>query len=259
VTPLEAALLGLVQGLTEFLPISSTAHLLIAQEALGVNRPGLHLEIAAHLGTIGSVVVYTRSDLRALLSDLVRGGPGRRLLLLASVGTLPLGLGVLARKQFPEVKAWRDDVRWAALGLAAMGVFLLLTRLARRRGDGEAGVPTAAGMGIAQCISALVPGWSRSGSTIGTGLFLGADPAWAARFSFLLSIPAVVGGSIVDLRDEPLGADADLLPLGVACLVAFASGLAAIHTLLRILRRGNLWWFGPYCLLVGLAARLLVG
>lgn len=254
----DAAILGLIQGLTEFLPISSTAHLLIGQEALGLAKSDLHLEVATHLGTVGAVLVYYRRELGLLVRETWSGGPGRRTAGLVLLASAMLVLVLVVRKAAPAVKEWRFDVRLAALGLAGVGVFLVLTQRARRRESFEPGWGDAVWMGLAQCVSALVPGWSRSGSTIGTALFRGCDPEWAARFSFLMSVPAVLGGSLVDLKDEPFHADEDLVALGIAGGVAFLSGLLAIHALLRIVGRGRLAWFGPYCIAVGVAARLLL-
>ncbi|MCG3134556.1 MAG: Undecaprenyl-diphosphatase [Planctomycetes bacterium] len=249
----EAAALGLVQGLTEFLPVSSSAHLLFAQEFLGVNRPGLHLEVAAHLGTVGAVLAHNRRDFAEMAAGVLRGGPARRTAGLVVLATSMLVLVVLARKAFPEVKAWRDSPLVACAGLGGVGLFLLATKFARR-GTDMPGSRAAIGMGLAQCVAAVVTGCSRSGSTIGTGILLGVDPGAAARFSFLMSVPAVLGASIYDLRDEGLPPAADAVPLAVAALVALVSGWLAIRALLRIVGRGSLHTFGWYCLAVSAAA-----
>jgi undecaprenyl-diphosphatase len=255
----EAAFLGLVQGLTEFLPVSSTAHLLFAEKWLGVEKAAIRwIEVATHLGTIGAVLLYYRRDLATLCRDALRGGPGRKLALLVAAATAPLVLVVVVRKLFPGVREWRDDAHFAAVALVAVGVFLLGTKLAKRREDQEPGWLDAVSMGFGQCVSAVVTGWSRSGSTIGFGLFRGLDAAWAARFSFLMSIPAVVGGSLFEIKDmtraaAPVAAPG-AVPLAIAIVVAFVSGLAAIHALLTLVGRGRLYWFGPYCIALGIAA-----
>lgn len=263
VTNFEAAVVGLVQGLTEFLPVSSTAHLLFAQKMMGADAATVRwIEVATHLGTIGAVVLYYRRDLAAYTRDAIRGGPGRKLALLVVAATAPLVLVVLARKLFPGIREWRDDARFAAFALLGVGVFLLATKFAKRRENPEAGWFDAVWMGLGQCVSAIVTGWSRSGSTIGFGLFRGLDAAWAARFSFLMSIPAVVGGSLFEIKDMTK-ADAPVASPGAAALaiavvVAFVSGLAAIHVLLTFVGRGRLYWFGPYCLAAGAAALLWI-
>lgn len=273
VTTIDAAILGLVQGLTEFLPVSSTAHLLIAQKWLGLAKTDLHLEVAAHLGTILAVVLYYRRELSQYVRETVVGGPGRKSAALVVVATGMLAVVFVARKAFPAIKEWRLDARMATAGLIGVGVFLLGTQFARRRapvaggdaaaaGDiakaGEIGWLDAVAMGLGQCVSAIVPGWSRSGSTIGTALFRGAGPEQAAKFSFLMSIPAVLAGALADMKEEPFSRDEDLAGLAVAGGVAFVSGLLAIHALLRIVGRGRLSWFGPYCIAVGLLARFFV-
>jgi undecaprenyl-diphosphatase len=263
VTNLEAVVVGLVQGLTEFLPVSSTAHLLFAEKLMGVDAATVRwVEVATHLGTIGAVVLYYRKDIAALFRDAVRGGEGRTLGLLVAAATAPLGLVWLVRKTFPEVREWRDDAHFAAVALIAVGVFLVGTKFAKRRADTTAGWLDAVCMGLGQCVSAVVTGWSRSGSTIGTGLFRGLDAAWAARFSFLMSIPAVLGGALVEIKDmtksDPPVPSPAAVPLAIAIVVAFVSGLAAIHALLTLVGRGRLHWFGPYCVAVGIAALLWI-
>lgn len=258
-TIVEAAVVGLVQGLTEFLPVSSTAHLLFAEKLMGVEQAAVRwIEVATHLGTIGAVVLYYRKDLVDIVRETLRGGPGRRLALLVLAATAPLVLVKTARTLWPAIREWRDDTRVAAIGLIGVGIFLVGTKLARRRENPEAGFVDAVSMGFGQCVSAVVTGWSRSGSTIGTGLFRGLDPAWAARFSFLMSIPAVIGGSLVEIHDmrhaaEPIPAPA-AVPLAVAVAVAFASGLVAIYAVLKLVARGRLAVFGPYCVALGVAA-----
>lgn len=251
----EAAFLGLVQGLTEFLPISSTAHLLFAEKWLGMGaKKDLFPEMATHIGTVAAVLVYYRAVFADLAKQTISGGPGRRTTLLVVLATAMLGLVMVVHKAFPAVKEWRFDVRIAATGLMGVGVFLVATKWARR-GTGEPNVVTSVAMGLAQCVAAIVTGCSRSGSTIGTGLFLGLDAAAAARFSFFMSVPAVVGGSLYEMLHEKAPFDAaDTMPILLAGVISFVSGLAAIHALLTLVGRGKLYWFGPYCIAVGAAA-----
>lgn len=251
----DAAFLGLVQGLTEFLPISSTAHLLFAEKWLGMGaKKDLYPEMATHIGTVAAVLVYYRAVFADLAKQTISGGAGRRTALLVALATAMLGVVFVVHKAFPAVKEWRFDVRIAATGLMSVGVFLVATKFARR-GTGEPTVVTSIAMGLAQCVAAIVTGCSRSGSTIGTGLFLGLDAAAAARFSFFMSVPAVVGGSLYEMLHEKAPFDAaDTMPILVAGIVAFVSGLAAIHALLTLVGRGKLYWFGPYCIAVGAAA-----
>ena len=251
----DSIILGLVQGLTEFLPVSSTAHLLVAQKLLGLEKLNLHVEMATHLGTVAAVVVHYRGVFRDLTRDTFRGGPGRRMVLLVGLATAMLGLVFVVRKLVPEVKEWRLDVHVAALGLIGVGVFLLGTKWATR-GEREVTPVAASVMGVAQCAAAIVPGCSRSGSTIGTGLFLGLAPAEAARFSFLMSVPAVIAGSLYELKDGPAFAPEETVSMCVAGAVAFVSGIIAIRALLRLVSGGRLYVFGPYCIALGIAIRV---
>lgn len=247
----EAALLGLLQGLTEFLPVSSTAHLLFAQKALGIAKHDMHLEVAVHLGTLGSVLVYYRAVLLGMLRETIRGGPARKLAILVVIGTLPAVAVALAMKKVLDL---RGNVRVAAIDLCIIGCFLIATRWAKRRPEHEPGYLDAAIIGVAQACSAVFPGISRSGSTIGTALFLGNDPGWSAQFSFLLTIPAILGATLLDAKAEGLPGRDELAPLAIAGVVAFACGLVAIYTVLRLVTGGKLAVFGPYCIAVGVAA-----
>lgn len=248
----EGAFLGLLQGLTEFLPVSSTAHLLFAQKALGIEKHDLHLEVAVHLGTLGSVLVYYRTLLLGMLRDVLRGGPARKLVGLVAIGTVP---AVIVGLTMEDVLGMRSDVRMAAIDLCVVGVFLIATRFARRR-EHEPGVKDAVVIGVAQSCAAVFPGISRSGSTIGTSLFLGNDGKWSAQFSFLLTIPVILGAALLDARKEGLPDAAEWPALAAAAAVAFASGIVAIYTVLTLVARGRLDVFGPYCIAVGLAALL---
>lgn len=259
-TDAQAVVVGLVQGLTEFLPVSSTAHLLFADRLMGIEPSATQwIEVATHLGTIGAVLVYYRKDLSEIVRDAFSGGPGRKLLLLLIAATAPLVL-VAAVRKIPGVEDWRDSTFVASIGLIGVGIFLVGTKFARRRdvAPADGNYADAVSMGLGQCVSAVVTGWSRSGSTIGTGLFRGLDPAWAARFSFLMSIPAIVGGSIVEIHhlrhaETPVEVPA-VGPMAIALAVAFFSGLVAIYAVLRLVARGRLAVFGPYCVALGVAA-----
>ncbi len=247
---IDALVLGLLQGLTEFLPISSSGHLVLAQEALGVHEPGAALEIAVHVGTLLSVLVYYRRDIIDIARDVVCRGPAARLGWMVVAGTIPAVLVGLFLKD--DIERALDSPRFAAAGLLVTGTFLLLTRLARRR-PSEPGFAYAIIVGCAQSV-AILPGISRSGSTIGTGLLLGDDPVRAARFSFLLSIPAILGAAVLMFADGGMSGGPPAGMLIVAGAVSFASGLASIAFLIKLLGRGGLAWFGPYCLLVGAVA-----
>lgn len=245
------ALLGLLQGLTEFLPVSSSGHLVLARALLGVESPGVTLEAAAHLGTLGALLVYFRWDLVRLAGGLLGRREGRATTGLLLVGTVPLAaVGFLARGAIE--RAFRMPSLVGAMLLVtafALGIGDLCARRARRD---RVTLGDAVAVGLAQA-AALLPGLSRSGATVAMGVGLGLQPASAARFSFLLAIPALTGASLVALLTVAREPGLDWVGLAVAGSCALASGLVAIHLFLRILRSGRLWPFALYCALAGFA------
>ena len=266
-----AALLGLIQGLTEFLPVSSTAHLILGARALALDpeRFGLSFDVALHLGTALAVLLYFHRTWLGLLRDLVRGRLTAPLLVL--VGTLPAAVAGALLQSFVE-RELRGPLP-IALGLVVGSlVFWLAERSQERRpasldhGSGTEArsdlrsttVVDALVMGGAQAI-ALLPGISRSGITISAGLGRGLARAHAARFSFLLAAPIIVGAGAKTALDArhlaALTAEPSTLALGFT--VSFLAGLAAIAFLMRFLRSRSFLWFVPYRL--GLAALVLLG
>jgi undecaprenyl-diphosphatase len=256
--PLHAALLGLLQGLTEFLPVSSSGHLVLGRSLLDVHTPGADFEVFAHAGTLLAILVHYRTDLVAMAGSAVRlrrDGPGRLLLLvlLASIPAAVVGLTLA-----DPVEALFARPALAAGMLLVTGLVLLSTRLARAGGE-RVRAPSAIAIGLAQAL-AILPGISRSGSTIAAGLHAGVDRDRAARFSFLLAVPALLGAAVLktsDLVREPPGPTL-LESYLVGGLVAFASGYLALRWLLGIVHRGHLDRFAWYCLAIGAVALLLL-
>ena len=250
---LNAIIWGLVQGLTEFLPISSSGHLVIIPELLDqmgmdIQAPSLAVSAVLHLGTLLAVVVYFRADLMKVLR--FREDPeGRRIALLVAVGTIPAVLvGLPLRDSIEQIQ---DDVTMVGLAMIGTGVILIIGQIfargARQLIDGR--VPDAIVIGIAQAF-ALIPGISRSGITISTGNARDLEPTQAARFSFLLGIPAIAGAGLLSLPDL-FGSGEFGLDLVVGMVVAAVSGYFAIAFLLGALRRTGLIPFAIYCLIVG--------
>lgn len=255
------AILGLLQGLTEFLPVSSSGHLVLVQALWGMDPPGVLLEAVLHLGTLVAVLLYFWRDIRRLLGRGVRreGREERRYLGLLALGTVPIVIGGL----------WaRDLVEAAFSSVGLVGGMLLVTSLLLWLGGRFSGRATVPGLGIRSAVlvglaqaAALLPGISRSGATISTGILAKVRPEEAARFSFLLSIPAVLGAGILSLG-EALGAG---LPKGewagisIGAAISVASGLVAIHWLLAAVRRGRLWPFALYCAALGTASLSFFG
>ncbi|HHW14719.1 MAG TPA: undecaprenyl-diphosphate phosphatase [Firmicutes bacterium] len=247
----SAMVLGLAQGLTEFLPVSSSGHLVLLQHFLRVPEAGVAFDVFLHLATLLAVVVYFWADLWKVARD------GRRLLLVL-VGTVPAGLaGVLLEDFFTRLFS-----SITAVGLALIGTGVILwgaERLAagyrRRRTLERMTLADAWWVGVGQAV-AIIPGLSRSGSTIATGLALGLERETAARFSFILSVPVVLGAAILQLRHLPFASLQAGLPLAAGFLVAFVSGLAAIWILLGVVKRSRLRIFSWYVWAVGVLVLL---
>lgn len=266
----EALVLGLVQGLTEFLPISSTAHLRIVPALLGWEDPGAAFTAVTQLGTVAAVVLFFRADLLriarasvgALRQPRAALGLDARLGLMITAGTVPIGLFGLAFKD--QIETGARDLRLIGVTLIVMGLVLLAAeRVGRRRRDlSELRVGQGLLIGVAQAV-ALVPGVSRSGATISAGLFLGLDRVSAARFSFLLSVPAVVLSGLFELKGLVDGSTTGPTPaLGVtalATLVAFVVGYASIAVLLRFLGTHSTAVFIAYRIALGALVLALVG
>lgn len=256
---LSAVIWGVVQGLTEFLPVSSSGHLVIVPAALArlgveLTPPSLAVSAVLHLGTLVAVLVYFRSDIAKVLR--MRSDPeGRRLAALVGVGTIPALLGLPLAD---TLEAFQDDV--TNVGWALLGTGLILAvgqRFARgRRTLDQARITDAVVVGLAQAL-ALIPGVSRSGATIAAGSGRGLTPMEAARFSFLLGIPAIAGGGLSQFV-EVAGSGHPLGPLAVGMVVAGVTGYLAIAAFLGLLRRSGLVPFSIYCLLAGTATILLL-
>jgi undecaprenyl-diphosphatase len=251
----QAIILGIIQGLTEFLPISSTAHLRIVPALLGWPDPGAAFTAVIQLGTLVAVFAYFRRDIVAITRDTIRGRS--QMGWMIAVGTIPVvGFGLLFKHQIESTLRSLYVIAAAMIGLAL--VLALAERLANhRRTMDEAGWLDAIVVGCAQAV-ALLPGASRSGCTITGALFMGFDRASAARFSFLLSLPAVLAAGVFEFRHalrEPAGQPA---ALALATLVSFVVGYASIACLLGYLKRHTLWLFIVYRLALGAVLLLLL-
>lgn len=249
---LAAIIWGLVQGLTEFLPISSSGHLVIIpalMDALGYETtpPSLGETAVLHLGTLVAVLVYFREDVKSVLR--MRTEPeGRKIAKLVAIGTLPIVIGLPLRSQ---LEILQDSITAVGIALVVTGVILIVgQRLATgTRTLPQARVPDAVIVGISQAI-ALIPGISRSGTTIATGNGRGFEPTEAARFSFLLGIPAIAAAGLISLPElfDNGGLGPELI---VGTVVAGVSGYFAIALLLAMLKRIGLVPFAIYCFVMG--------
>ena len=256
----EAIILGLVQGLTEFLPVSSSGHLVLTQKILGVDDKGVTFEVLVHFGTLLSVIIYFWKPLWRMLlsiippfrSEFARERKMIGYLVIASVPAAIVGFSPL--KDLFEGTYEKPAV--VGLLLIVTGAILFLPRLfPKRKGDREIGAKSAVIMGIGQAF-AILPGISRSGSTIVSGMMAGVKSSAAAEFSFLMAIPAIAAASLMEARKLSEVDAALLTPYLAGAVVAFVSGLIAIYSVLAAIRRGKFEYFGIYCLIAGLVAFL---
>jgi undecaprenyl-diphosphatase len=255
---LEIVVLGLVQGLTEFLPISSSAHLRIVSGVFFGNDPGAAFTAVTQLGTEAAVLIYFARDIAQLVVGWVRGlrhreergEPEYRLAWLVIIGTIPISvLGLLLQHQIETVAR---NLWLIATTMIVFGVLLgVAERLGKQKVDLErVTFAQGIGMGLAQAL-ALIPGVSRSGGTITAGLFLGLTRPAAVRLSFLLAIPAVVASGLFELPDVLTPGGPSGLQMVVATAIAFGVGYAAIAWLLRYIEHHSVYLFVWYRLALG--------
>jgi undecaprenyl-diphosphatase len=257
----QAVVLGTVQGLTEFIPISSSGHLVIVPELLGWSEPGLAFDVWLHVASLLALLAYFSGDLLDLTRGVAaRDQRSRRLIILLAIGTVPAALaGLIWGDYFEESFV---DAKSAALQLLITAAILVIAERAlyfhsrravetgsRLRSMDDLGPADAGVIGLAQAI-AILPGISRSGSTIGAGLVLGVSRPDSARFGFLLAIPALLGAAVIKVPDF---AGASLgLGAGIAgFLASLVTSYAAIFGLIRYLRTNTLYPFAVYCVVAG--------
>jgi len=255
----QAIVLGVVEGLTEFLPVSSTGHLTVAERLLGlrIDDPAVTgFTAVIQIGAIAAVVLALRTDIhrvsRAWLLSLRRrdaGTPDARLGWIVIVGTIPIGIAAVLFRDVitgPLRNLW-----WVAGALVGWSVVMVLAERFGRQDRGEADLTPRDGLtvGVFQA-AALVPGISRSGATISGGLFCGVDRVTATRLAFLLAIPAMSAAAVTEL-DEALGAGAGLVPTAIGTFVSFVVAYATVGWLLRFVARHSIVVFAGYRIAVG--------
>ena len=256
---IQALVLGLIQGLTEYLPVSSSGHLAIGQAFFGMadGEDNLTFTVAVHVATVLSTLVVLWSEINWILRGLFKCelNAETKYVLNIIVSMIPIGIVGVFFKDYVE------DVFGS--GLLIVGCCLLLTALllifsyyARPRQKENISMKDAFIIGLAQA-AAVLPGLSRSGSTIATGLLLGNKKESLAQFSFLMVIPPILGEALLDVlkaaKGDAVVGDIGLLPLAVGFLAAFVSGCFACKWMINIVKRGKLIYFGVYCAVVGAA------
>ncbi len=254
---LQAILLGIVQGITEFLPVSSSGHLQIAKALLGVElEENLTFDVALHAATVLSTIVVLWSEVRRLLLGLFsrRFTPEQAYVLKLALSMIPVGIvGLLFKDRI-------DELLNAPCILAVVGAMLLLTAAllafayyARPREKEHISYRDALIIGIAQAM-AVMPGLSRSGTTIATGLLLGNKKAAVAQFSFLMVLAPMLGETLLTLLQGELTAGVAAGPLAAGFIAAFITGCLACRFMIEIVKRGKLVWFALYCAAAGVVS-----
>lgn len=245
----DSIILGIIQGLTEFLPISSSGHLVLVEAILGVESEGVSFELMLHLGTLLAILIYFRSRIWSLVTCLFDRSMARerKIVFYLVVGTIPAGLAGLFLSDVFD-RAFSSPVQ-TSLMLLATGLILFSTRFARTTGR-DITVVTAVAIGVAQAV-AILPGISRSGATIAAGMLGGVKPSEAAEFSFLLAVPAIAGAAVLKsgelIQIDPSLAESYV----VGTVTALVFSLLAVHTVLKIIRRGKFAYFSYYCFAAG--------
>ena len=271
-TILEAIVLGVLQGITEFLPVSSSGHLVLMQHFLGIKESQVFFDVMLHFGTLGAVIIVYYQLIRSLMrtgfatlfqADFYRhprltisNSPDLRLIWFLLLGSIPTGLIALLFKDSLEAIFGKPMV--VAGMLIITGLILQLSRLGQRRRQTETPLRVwhTPLVGIVQGL-AIIPGISRSGSTISISLLLGLSPQVAAQYSFLLSIPAILGAVILKLKDV---GEITIAPAVIIAgtLTSFVVGYIALRFLLALLNRGKFSIFSYYCFALGIVAAVSI-
>lgn len=253
----KVIILAIIQGLTEFLPISSSGHLAIAEHLLNFNPAGVALEVVLHAGTLLTILIYYRKRIVELITQALKGDrPTLLYIAMIVLASIPaIALYILAGD---KVENFSDNPQLVSGFLCITGIIMLSTLLSKSNETAKVGPLHAILIGIAQAF-ALFPGISRSGSTIVMARHMRIPADKAAEFSFFMAIPALAGAVVLKLPEiinGDLGCSALSLTAGmiVSCLV----GLAAIGILMRLIHKGHFWYFGVYCLIIGVAGLLFM-
>ena len=268
----QAIILGIIQGLTEFLPVSSSGHLVIFQHLFGLREPELFFDICVHIGTLLAVMIVFREEIRDLLRSLGRllwlifvkdahfedlfENTEFKMLLLVFFGFFPTAfLGVVFHEIGQKVFS---SVMIVGLMLIITGGLLWQTRRVAGTGGGleSFSIRSALIIGLVQGL-AIMPGISRSGSTIALGLFLGLNRELSARYSFMLAIPAILGAGILSLHGLIADPSVDYKIALIGASVSFVVGYFALVSLLHLVKKAKLYLFAPYCWAAGMAVLFL--
>lgn len=249
---IDSIILGLIQGLTEFLPISSSGHLVIGKHLLGLSAPGAIIEIILHFGTFFSIIIYYRKYLLNLILDAFsnNSGESRKIIGLILVSIIPAGvIGILFDDYIEKLFS---NLYLVGINLIITGIILFSTRFTHeKKAKSSLTITKVIIIGIAQAI-AILPGISRSGITISTALFLGINEKEAARFSFLMALPVLFGASILKIKDALVfSEDISTYNIFIGFMLSLITGYICLSILVNILNKKKLWLFSFYCLIIG--------
>ena len=246
-TFIEATILGVIQGLTEFLPISSSGHLVLAQHLLGIQDHGNELEVLVHLGTLASILVVFSNDIRLILVD-IKSKENQFYIFLLIVASLPAAILGIQYKGFFE--SLFDDFYIVSKALLFTGVVLIASYFPQSK-DKNHNIISSILIGISQAL-AITPGISRSGMTISCALLMGINAKDAAKFSFLMAIPVISGAGLLTFIDSYNDFSISISNGFGALFSSFLIGVVALKWLLKWLGQGKFHYFGIYCILLGL-------
>ncbi|MGC9512872.1 MAG: undecaprenyl-diphosphate phosphatase [Fidelibacterota bacterium] len=257
---LEVMIIAIVQGLTEFLPVSSSGHMVLTEALFGLKVPGITLEIALHFGTFMSVLLVFRKEIIHILISFFtkiwkirqiplnyREDEWFRMAVLVLLSMIPAILVALFLRDF--IEGLFESTRSVGIALIFTGLLLFITQWAPRVRKPLKGWNVLF-MGIFQAL-AMIPGISRSGSTISAGLLAGVDREKIAKFSFIMALPLIIGATILEIPEIKGGSQISLFNISLGMLVAFLTGIVALKWLIKILMRGRLSSFSYYCVLLG--------
>ena len=245
---IDSIVLGIIQGLTEFLPISSSGHLVLTQYWLDIESDDILLEIVVHLGTLCSILFYYRFEIKSLLNDIrAKRKSGIDYLLMILVSTLPaIFLGFILKSKIELL----FNPSYVPYMFLLTGLVLLSTKFLSKTVKKSLSIKSAIIIGFFQAF-AMIPGISRSGMTISIALILGINRSEAAKFSFFIAIPILAGAGILELSSIS-NLEFDFLPLLTSFVLSFVSGYLVISFLIKIISNDSFWKFSIYCIIVGL-------
>ncbi len=269
---LDAVLLGIIQGLTEFLPISSSGHLVLGQELLHIaHRSNIAFEVFVHFGTFLSVVFMFWKDIKLIffsICELCKNPKQSKLLyqtnehfkiaIFIAISSIPAAIvGLMFEK---EISIFFNDPKFVSVMLLITGLILFLTKFSNPKEGSSVSFASAIIIGIAQAI-AILPGISRSGITISSAIYLGVSRENAAKFSFLMALPVILGATILEANEvlQSSISNQELLVYFVGTVVAAITGYASIRIVLGLLKKKRFSWFSYYCFIVGILGILFIG